>query len=212
MKRSKWFPLFMIIPSMLWLSGCSGNQKGADNAADNDTGQSQKSSGMTAEQLVQRGEYIVNLGGCHDCHSPKENGPKGLEMIQARMLSGYPSARPIMQGDPEVLEQGWVLFVPDLTSASGPWGVSFSANITSDQTGIGNWTEENFFRALREGKYKGIANSREILPPMPWQNFANVTDEDIRALFLYLKSTTPVSNVVPAAILADKPANMAPIK
>lgn len=202
----------MIIPGMLWLSGCSGNQKGADKVADNDTEQLQAPAVMTAEQLVKRGEYIVNLGGCHDCHSPKENGPKGPELIKERLLSGYPAERPIMQGDPNVLKQGWVLFVPDLTSASGPWGVSFSANITSDQTGIGNWTEENFFRALKEGKYKGIANSRSLLPPMPWQNFANVTDEDIRALYMYLKSVPAVSNVVPAAILASQPANQPPAK
>lgn len=184
------------------LTGCSNNKKGENQEA-----QQPQTSTMTAEQMVQRGEYIVNLGGCHDCHSPKDIGPKGFEMIKARMLSGYPSDKPIMQGDPEVLKQGWVLFVPDLTSASGPWGVSFSANITSDQTGIGNWTEENFMRALKEGKFKGLANSRELLPPMPWQNFANVTDEDIRALFLYLKSTPAVNNVVPAAILANQPTN-----
>lgn len=193
-----------ILTLVVVLTGCSNNRKGENQEA-----QQPQTSTMTAEQMVQRGEYIVNLGGCHDCHSPKEMGPKGPEIIKDRMLSGYPSERPVMQGDPEVLKQGWVLFVPDLTSASGPWGVSFSANITSDQTGIGNWTEENFMRALKEGKFKGLANSRELLPPMPWQNFANVTDEDIRALFLYLKSTPAVNNVVPAAILANQPTNQA---
>jgi len=92
------------------------------------------------------------------------------------------------------------LFEPDLTAAAGPWGVSFAANITSDQSGIGNWTEEGFIRAMREGKFKGIEGSRMLLPPMPWENFAKLTDEDIRAIYAYLKTTKPVYNVVPAAI------------
>jgi mono/diheme cytochrome c family protein len=160
----------------------------------------------TPEQMAQRGEYLVNLGGCYDCHAPKEMGPQGPQPIKALWMSGYPGDRPIMQGDPKVLKQGWILFVPDLTSASGPWGVSFSANLTPDQTGIGNWTEENFIRALKEGKFKGIANSRTLLPPMPWQNFASIKDEDLRAIFAYLKSIPAVNNIVPAAVIAEAPA------
>ncbi len=92
----------------------------------------------------------------------------------------------------------------DLTSAVGPWGVSFAANLTSDPTGIGSWTEENFKRALKEGKYKGMPGGRTLLPPMPWQNFANISDEDVSAIFAYLKSTKPVKNVVPAPIPPDQ--------
>ena len=82
----------------------------------------------------------------------------------------------------------------------GPWGTSFAANITSDETGIGNWTEEQFERALRHGLYKGMEGSRPLLPPMPWQNLANLKPEDMRDMFAYLKSTKPVENVVPAPI------------
>lgn len=194
----------ILMCSITILTGCKNNQKTESQQPE------AAQAGLTAEDLVKRGEYLVNLGGCHDCHSPKENSPQGPQVIKSVMLSGYPADRPIMQGDPNVLKQGWVLFVPDLTSASGPWGVSFSANLTPDQTGTGNWTEENFLRALKEGKYKGLANSRQLLPPMPWQNFANVTDEDIRAIFAYLKTIPPVSNIVPAAIIPDqKPAQQA---
>ena len=193
----------MVVCSFFVLSGCKNNQK-------TEKQESASTTQFTAQNLVQKGEYLVNLGGCNDCHSPKEMGPQGPQVIKSTMLSGYPSNREIMQGDPAVLKQGWILFVPDLTSASGPWGVSFAANLTSDQSGIGNWTEENFIRALKEGRYKGIANSRMLLPPMPWQNFANVTEDDIKAIFAYLKSIPPVSNVVPAAIIADqKPASQA---
>lgn len=192
--------LFLLLIALLVLIACGGNQGSSEN-------QIQQSDQMTADQLVQRGEYLVTFAGCHDCHSPKEEGPQGLVMIKELLLSGYPAERPVMRGDQEVLNQGWVLFIPDLTSASGPWGVSFSANLTSDQTGIGNWTEENFIRALKEGQFKGLEGTRQLLPPMPWQNFANADDNDLRAIFLYLKSTPPVSNVVPAAIINDQPGN-----
>lgn len=191
-------PLLILIISGFIFSGCNNNQRSNDQGTKN-------TSELTPEQLVQKGEYLISLGGCHDCHSPKQNGPQGPEVIKATMLSGYPSNREIMQGDPAVLKLGWVLFVPDFTSASGPWGVSFAANLTSDQTGIGNWTEENFFRALKEGKFKGLENSRQILPPMPWQNFANAKDEDLRAIFAYLKTVPPVSNIVPAPISNEQP-------
>lgn len=88
----------------------------------------------------------------------------------------------------------------DLTSAVGPWGMSFTANISSDETGIGNWKEEQFIKALREGKYKGLDQSRPLLPPMPWFVYKNMTDDDLRSIFAFLKSSKPVKNVVPAPI------------
>jgi hypothetical protein len=88
----------------------------------------------------------------------------------------------------------------DLTSFTGPWGRSFAANLTSDQTGIGNWTEAQFRKALTQGKFKGVDNSRPLLPPMPWQNFVNLKEDDLRAIFLFLKNTKPVNNVVPAPV------------
>ena len=91
-------------------------------------------------------------------------------------------------------------FTGDLTSAVGQWGASFAGNITSDATGIGNWSEAQFRNALRKGKYKGLDNARDLLPPMPWQNFGQLTDFDIKAVFTFLKSTRPVKNVVPAPI------------
>ena len=127
-------------------------------------------------------------------------GPQGPMIIPELMLSGYPADRPIPKVDVQTIKKGWVLLVEDLTAAAGPWGVSFAANLTSDQTGIGNWTEENFKRALKEGKYKGLEGSRTLLPPMPWTNFLNISDEDVTAIFAYLKSTKPVNNAVPMAI------------
>ena len=152
---------------------------------------------MDSTEKVKRGEYLVSIIGCDDCHSPKRMGPMGPEIIPELRLSGYPSSRPIQKADSQVVKQGWALFGPDLTSAAGPWGMSFSGNLTSDETGIGNWTEENFLRAIRKGKYKGLENSRSLLPPMPWFVYKNMSDEDLKSIFAYLKTVKPVENVVP---------------
>ena len=147
---------------------------------------------------VLRGEYLVNAIGCDDCHSPKRMGPQGPELIPELRLSGFPHNGQLPLFDSTEVKKGWTLLAPDLTSAVGAWGASFAGNITSDATGIGNWKEENFIRALREGKYKGIANARNLLPPMPWFAYKNMSDEDLKSIFAYLKTTKPVSNVVPA--------------
>jgi hypothetical protein len=150
--------------------------------------------------LVKRGEYLMGILGCHDCHSPKRLGPNGPEIIPELHLSGYPADRPVGAIVPEALQNGWMLFGGDGTSAVGPWGVSFAANLTSDESGIGNWSYEQFKIALTQGKAKGLANGRPLLPPMPWFNYINMKEEDLQAIFQYLKSTPPVKNIVPAPI------------
>ncbi|MCB9051025.1 MAG: c-type cytochrome [Lewinellaceae bacterium] len=159
----------------------------------------------TQEELAKRGEYLVTIMGCNDCHSPKRMGEKGPEIIPELMLSGYPASQPFPAVDASHLEEGWAMFSPDLTAAVGPWGVSFAANITSHETGIGNWTEEQFRKALTEGKSKGLEGTRPLLPPMPWFNFTKIKDEDLKAIFAYLKSTPPVENAVPNPIPPGEP-------
>lgn len=148
--------------------------------------------------LIERGRYLVEITGCNDCHSPKLMGPQGPYPDPDRILSGYPADRPLPPVPANT--DGWALMAMDLTAAVGPWGTTFAANLTSDATGIGNWTEEQFERALRHGLYKGMEGSRPLLPPMPWQNLMHMKPEDMKALFAYLKSTKPVENVVPAPI------------
>lgn len=155
---------------------------------------------MSNEDLIKKGEYLVNTIGCNDCHSPKRMGERGPEVIPELMLSGYPGDRPLAKVNTDVFKNGWGLFNSDLTSFVGPWGQSFAGNITSDPTGIGNWTEEQFKKALTQGKFKGIDGGRMLLPPMPWTNWTNMKDEDVKAIFLYLKSTPPVRNIIPAPI------------
>ncbi|WKK67493.1 c-type cytochrome [Lutimonas zeaxanthinifaciens] len=157
----------------------------------------------TQEELIAQGEYLVGIMGCHDCHSPKRMGEKGPEIIPELMLSGYPSDRPQAPLKHELIKEGFAMFYPDLTASVGPWGGSFAANLTPHESGIGNWTEEQFKRALTQGKAKGMENGRMLLPPMPWMNYANMKDEDVRAVYTYLKSINPVENVVPAPVAPD---------
>ena len=154
--------------------------------------------GPSEAALVGRGKYLVEIMGCHDCHSPKQMGPNGPYLDPERILSGYPADRPLPPQP--VSHEGWALLTMDLTAAVGPWGTTFAANITSDESGIGNWTEEQFERALKKGLYKGLEGSRPLLPTMPWQNYVNMSQEDLSAVFAFLKSTKPVANVVPAPI------------
>lgn len=157
-----------------------------------------KSADEIKAERVKRGEYLVSIVGCDDCHSPKRMGAHGPELIPELRLSGYPSSRPVQSADTNAISKGWALLGSDLTSAVGPWGMSFAANLTSDPTGTGNWTEENFLTAIREGKAKGIREGRDLLPPMPWFVYRNMTDEDLKSIFAYLQTTKPVQNRVPA--------------
>lgn len=150
------------------------------------------------DSLIKRGAYLVAVMGCDDCHSPKRMGAYGPELIPELRLSGFSQNASLPPVDTNQVKQGWVLFSPDLTGAVGPWGASFAGNITGDSTGIGTWTEEQFKKALREGKFKGLDNTRPLLPPMPWQNFRRLSDIDLKAVYTFLKSTKPVKNVVPA--------------
>jgi hypothetical protein len=150
--------------------------------------------------MVKRGEYLVIAMGCDDCHSPKIYTDAGPEPDMTKRFMGHPADMVLPEISTDALPPGWVSTNEHFTAWVGPWGVSFSGNITSDESGIGNWTEENFFRAIREGKFKGLENGRPLLPPMPWPQYRYLNDEDIRAIFAYLRTTTPIRNVVPPPI------------
>jgi hypothetical protein len=147
---------------------------------------------------------LVQIMGCNDCHSPKKMGAQGPEIIPELMLSGYPADRPVIKFTDPKIKEGFGQFYPDLTAAAGPWGISFAANLTPDETGIGNWSEDQFKIALTKGKFKGMETGRTLLPPMPFFNYANMEGADIKAVFAYLKSVKPVKNLVPAPVTPDK--------
>ena len=152
----------------------------------------------TQDDLVARGEYLVTIIGCDHCHTPKKMTEQGPVPDRDRWLMGYPAGDPLPEIDRTQVGPGkWVMFHSDLTAAVGPWGVSFGANLTPHETGIGTWSFEQFQRSMTEGKYKGLENSRPLMPPMPWQSYSLLKEEDLRAIFAYLQSIEPIENVVP---------------
>ena len=184
--------------SVLNLTAIAAITSGVFVACQGSAASEEESIAMTNEEMVKRGEYLVNTIGCDDCHSPKQMGPHGPEIIPELRLSGYPSDRPLTIADTNVVKKGWMLFSDDLTTAVGSWGQSFAANLTSDASGTGNWKEEQFIKAIREGKYKGLDNTRPLLLPMPWFVYKNLSDDDLKSIFAFLQTTKPVKNVVPA--------------
>ena len=89
-----------------------------------------------------------------------------------------------------------------MTCWSGPWGISYAANLTpDDETGIGLWTDEMFISTIRNGKHMG--SGRDVKMPMPWKNFAKLSDDDLKSIFAYLKSVEPINNMVPEQIAND---------
>jgi hypothetical protein len=163
---------------------------------------------LTKDEQIARGKYLVNLGGCNDCHSPKEMTPMGPMPDTTKLLSGHPSGEQLAELDQTFVKKGqWILTSMDLTSWVGPWGVSFTANLTPDnETGLGTWTPELFIKAMRTGKHMGVG--RPILPPMPWMFIANCTDEDLNSIFAYLHSLPAIHNQVPAPIPPNEMATL----
>lgn len=156
-----------------------------------------------ANTQVARGEYLVKIMACNDCHTPWTMGPQGPEPDMSRMLSGH--SQDMAVTPPAPLKAPWVMVGAGTNTAfAGPWGVSFTANLTPDpETGLGKWTEATFIKALRTGRHEG--QGRPILPPMPYPMYRQATDEDLRAIFAYLQSIPPIRNRVPQPI--DAPEN-----
>jgi hypothetical protein len=147
-------------------------------------------------KLVQRGAYLVRLGGCADCHTPVKFDPElGMPVPDlTRAFSGHPEDGPDPAGAYAKPDIG--VIGPTFTSFALPFGIVYSANITSDPTtGIGSWKVEAFVKSMRTGKHAGVG--RPVLPPMPWPSIAGATDEDLKAMFAFLQSTKPVKNAVP---------------
>jgi mono/diheme cytochrome c family protein len=162
----------------------------AATAADSKSAQSAK---------IERGRALVTLGGCNDCHTPLAMTPQGPAPDMTRMLSGHPQQLE-MPPAPALPAGPWgFVGAATMTAWSGPWGTSFVANITPDpETGIGKWSEKDFVMAMRSGHRPN--GGRALLPPMPWQNLAASSDEDLAAIYAYLMSIPPVKNRVPAPV------------
>ncbi len=151
-----------------------------------------------AETPVERGEHLVAVLGCNDCHTPLQMGPDGPAPDMSRMLSGHPEA--LQMPPPPALPEGPWLWIGGATNTvfAGPWGVTYAANLTPNPTtGLSRWTEDMFVMAMKTGKQGGIEAGRPILPPMPWQGYSNLSEEDLRAIYAYLQTIPSVRNEVP---------------
>jgi cytochrome c553 len=145
---------------------------------------------------VEHGKHLVTVSGCGDCHTPLKMGERGPEPDMAHMLAGHP-AQMVMPPVPELPPGPWLTVVAATNTAwAGPWGVSFTANLTPDpETGTGKWTKQMFIDAIRNQRHLG--SGRPLLPPMPAAQYASYSDDDLGAIFAYLQSLPPIKNAVP---------------
>jgi hypothetical protein len=200
MKNSLVSISIIAIASTLSLFSSCGSNTPPDEQK-NETTQQLSQTLMSDDALIQQGEHLVKSMACADCHCPKKFSDKGMEADMDLWLSGHPADSKLPAQQPQALKAGWLLFSPDITAFVGPWGTSYAANLTPDTaTGIGAWKEETFFTAIKKGKFHGAASGRDLLPPMPWQWFQHLEDDELRAIFLYLKSIKPIKNAVPAPL------------
>ncbi|MAE71941.1 MAG: diheme cytochrome c-553 [Gemmatimonadetes bacterium] len=154
----------------------------------------------TSSSTAERGEYLATIDGCHDCHTPLKMGAQGPAPDMSRMLSGHPEQM-VMPPPPALPPGPWVWVGSGTNTAfAGPWGISYSPNLTPHATGLAAWSKEVFVKAIRSGRHFGT--SRPILPPMPWQTMARMTDGDLEAIWAYLNTVPPIANHVPDAVPA----------
>ncbi|MEW6143939.1 MAG: diheme cytochrome c-553 [Thermodesulfobacteriota bacterium] len=162
----------------------------------------EKGTAAAGDKMVERGKQLVTEGNCDYCHTPLIETKEGPVPDIKRRLSGHPQDREIPRlPDTEVGSTEWIEFLGtlDTTEWAGPWGLVFSKNITPDpETGIGKWTEEIFIGTMRSGKH--IDLKRDIMPPMPWQDYARLPDYDLKSVFAYLMTLPPVKNAVPKPV------------
>jgi hypothetical protein len=150
------------------------------------------------ESPAERGKYLVTVGLCDDCHTPKVFGPEGPTLDMTRRLSGHPAAEKLPKTPAGVLgpDKFGALGNNHFTAWVGLFGTSYTANLTPDKTtGLGSWTEDMFLKAIRNGKHQG--EGRPILPPMPWENIRQMKDDDLKAVWAYLQTLPPIQNPVP---------------
>ncbi len=155
---------------------------------------------------VARGQYLVTVLACGDCHTPLKMTPQGPVPDDTMRFAGHPAALVMPPAPALPADSPWQWVGAGTNTAfSGPWGISYVPNITPDEaTGIGAWSEEIFVNTLKTGKHWG--QSRPILPPMPWMGYSQMTDEDLKAVYAYLRTVPPISNQAPASIPAEAPA------
>lgn len=134
-------------------------------------------------QRVERGKYLVqNVSICFDCHSERVQDQYGLPFKPGREgVGGFVWSKQI--GFP---------------------GTLAAANLTPDrETGLGEWTDGEILRAMREGVDR---EGKAIFPIMPYSHLRTLGDEDAKSIVAYLRTLKPVRYERPAKAL-DVPLN-----
>ncbi len=123
-------------------------------------------------QRLARGQYLANaVSGCMHCHSEHDWNQRTVPILAG------------MDGAGEILPY------------AGLPGRIVASNLTPDaQTGAGTWSDDQFARAIREGIGH---DGRALFPIMPYQNFRNLSDEDLASIIVYLRSLPPVHHELP---------------
>ena len=103
-----------------------------------------------AQDPIERGRYLVRIGGCNDCHT-----------------DGY------AQTSGKLPESEWL--TGSAIGFQGPWGTSYPANL---RLALSNYSEAQWLARARS----------EMRPPMPWFNLAAMTDDDLKAMYRYVRS------------------------
>jgi mono/diheme cytochrome c family protein len=205
--RIKWTMICLCLFSAV---GCmiACNQPASDSSTSTTSSDSTNAGGQYGgfDSQVKWGEHLVAITGCNDCHTPKKMGPHGPENDMSLMLSGHPAQQPAAAFDVNDAAKRGLIVTQTFTAWTGPWGITYAANLTSDSTGIGMWKEAQFLKCLKEKKWMGLDDTRPLMPPMSEMPVNMMTDDELKAIFAYLKSTPPVHNIQPEAKLLPPPA------
>jgi len=119
-------------------------------------------------QQIERGRYMIEIGGCNDCHTAGYANAGG-QAAEADRLKG------------------------DVLGFSGAWGTTYPTNLRLT------------FSKLTEAQWLTYAKSLMTRPPMPWFNVRAMTDEDLRAVYAYMKSLPgTLGTAAPTFLTPDK--------
>lgn len=191
--RNSYLPLLMaLVFAAISFIKCSDNKQ--TEPAATTTAATEKMNFGGYESQVKWGEHLVTIGGCNDCHTPKKMTPMGPVDDSTLLLSGHPESLPAPNVDRKATESKGLVVTSDFTAWIGPWGITYSANLTPDDSGTGKWTESQFLYAIKNSVSKGLAGSRPLMPPMSMMPVKHMTDDELKAIFAYLRTVKPIKN------------------